>query len=182
MDVGNLLHLPPHFAHDTSAGECLGPASAAKCESVGAALSGTPPAWPSGAATRQKSPLDDLTRVLLFILLEASKRILEFHGALLDGIVMVLLVLFPHLVPFVRILRFVPSSAVLDGEVSLDKLQPDLTGMSFDLGRVDLDLSQLGGIFDSEENMPDIFVRQIVSNALKASDMPDANRRGDIDQ
>lgn len=95
---------------------------------------------------------------------------------------MVLLVLLPYAVPLLGVLGLVCLGLVFHGKLALDDLEPDLAGLSIDLGRVELDLAQLVCVVDLEEDVAHIFVREVVANALEFADVLDARRGGELHQ
>lgn len=181
LDTGDLVGFATDLAHDAGAGQSL--CAASTCEVEGAA--GVVPVAPfraRGALSREQLALDNLARVLLPVLLDPSHGVLERQLALLDGAVMVLLVLLPHLVPLAWVLGLVGLGAELEGEVLLDELQPYLARAAVDLGGVELDAAQLICIFDLEQNVTNGVVREVVADAVELADVLDAGQGRQVDK
>lgn len=83
---------------------------------------------------------------------------------------MVLLVLFPDAEPALGVLGFVCLGFDFHGELALDDLEPDLARLALDLGRVELNLSKLMCIVDTEEDGADGIVGE-VADTFKLSDV-----------
>lgn len=167
MDICDLLDLSSNLAHNPGATEGLGAATTAKHERIGSSFSRSiSSGGPCSATAWQQPPLDDLTRVLLSVLPEPCKGVPELHRALLDRVIVLSFILLPNLEPFFGVLGLVTPGPVFDGEVFFYKLQPDLARLAFNLWGVEFDAAKLVGILNPEENVPDVFVGEVVADAF----------------
>lgn len=160
MDALDLLDFATNLAHDTGACVSLCATPLGKVQGAAVRISLLAPMTFRGDSpcAGQQSSINDLARVVLLGLFETGESVHKLLLAFLQGGVVILLVLFPDLVPILWVLGLVGLGSVLHGELALDDFEPYLARLTFDLRRVELELAELSGIVDAEEDVSDGFV------------------------